>query len=38
MELIAQHYSIIYYYNNLFYPRDTKDQIKYSRKKSKKNI
>ena len=26
-----------YYYNNLFFPRDTKDQIKYCRKKSKKN-
>ena len=28
---------IYYYYNNLFFPRDTKDQIKYCRKKSKKN-
>ena len=26
-----------YYYNNLFFPRDTKDQIKYCKKKSKKN-
>ena len=26
-----------YYYNNLFFPRDTKVQIKYCRKKSKKN-
>ena len=27
---------IFYYYNNSFYPRDTKDQIKYSKKKIKK--
>ena len=27
---------IFYSYNNLFYPRDTKDQIKYSKKNSKK--
>ena len=27
-----------YYYNNLFFPRDTRDQIKYCRKKSKKNF
>ena len=27
---------IFYYYNNLFYPRDTKDQIKYSKGKLKK--
>ena len=27
---------IFYYYNNLFYPRDTKDQIKYSKRKLKK--
>ena len=27
---------IFFYYNNLFYPRDTKDQIKYSRGKLKK--
>ncbi|MDA9615937.1 C40 family peptidase [Candidatus Pelagibacter sp.] len=26
-----------YYYNNLFFPRDTKDQIKYCKNKSKKN-
>ena len=26
---------IYYYYNNLFFPRDTKDQIKYCKKKSK---
>ena len=29
---------LYYYYNNLFYPRDTKDQIKYSKKKSKKKV
>ena len=28
---------IYYYYNNLFFPRDTKDQIKYCKKKSKIN-
>ena len=28
---------LIYYYNNKFYPRDTKDQIKYSIKNSKNN-
>ena len=27
---------IFYYYNNSFYPRDTKDQIKYTKKNSKK--
>jgi gamma-D-glutamyl-L-lysine dipeptidyl-peptidase len=27
---------LYYYYNNSFYPRDTKDQIKYSKKKIKK--
>ena len=27
---------IFFYYNNLFYPRDTKDQIKYTKKNSKK--
>ena len=27
---------LIYYYNNKFYPRDTKDQIEYSKKKNKK--
>ena len=27
---------IFFYYNNLFYPRDTKDQIKYSKKKISK--
>ena len=27
---------LYYYYNNSFYPRDTKDQIKYSKKKLKK--
>jgi len=27
---------IFYHYNNLFYPRDTKDQIKYSKGKLKK--
>ena len=38
MALIAQHlFQMYYYYNNLFFPRDTKDQIKYCRKKSKKN-
>ena len=26
---------LFFYYNNKFYPRDTKDQIKYSTKKSK---
>ena len=29
---------LIYYYNNKFYPRDTKDQIKYSIKNSKRRI
>ena len=29
---------LIFYYNNKFYPRDTKDQIKYSKKNKKKNI
>ena len=29
---------IFFYYNNLFYPRDTKDQIKYSKKKNIKKI
>jgi len=29
---------LFYYYNNKFYPRDTKDQIKYSKKNKKKNI
>ena len=29
---------LYYYYNNSFYPRDTKDQIKYSKKKSKKRV
>ena len=29
---------LIFYYNNKFYPRDTKDQIKYSKKSIKKNI
>ena len=29
---------LIFYYNNKFYPRDTKDQIKYSKKILKKNI
>ena len=29
---------LFFYYNNKFYPRDTKDQIKYSRKKFKKKI
>jgi len=28
---------LFFYYNKKFYPRDTKDQIKYSKKKSKKN-
>ena len=28
---------IYFYYNRIFFPRDTKDQIKYCRKKSKKN-
>ena len=27
---------LLYYYNNKFYPRDTKDQIKYSVKNTKK--
>ena len=27
---------IFFYYNNLFYPRDTKDQIKYTKENSKK--
>ena len=29
---------LLYYYNNKFYPRDTKDQIKYSIKNSKKKF
>ena len=29
---------IFYYYNNSFYPRDTKDQIKYTKKNSKKRL
>jgi len=29
---------LYYYYNNSFYPRDTKDQIKYSKKNSKRKI
>jgi gamma-D-glutamyl-L-lysine dipeptidyl-peptidase len=29
---------LIFYYNNKFYPRDTKDQIQYSKKNIKKNI
>ena len=29
---------IYYYYNNSFYPRDTKDQIKYSKKNTKQKI
>ena len=29
---------LLYYYNNKFYPRDTKDQIKYSIKKTKRRI
>jgi hypothetical protein len=29
---------LIFYYNNKFYPRDTKDQIKYSIKKTKRRI
>ena len=29
---------IFFYYNNLFYPRDTKDQIKYSKKKISKKF
>ena len=28
---------LLFYYNNKFYPRDTKDQIKYSKKNKKKN-
>ena len=29
---------LLYYYNNKFYPRDTKDQIKYSKKNAKGRI
>ena len=29
---------IFFYYNNLFYPRDTKDQIKFAKKNSKKKF
>ena len=29
---------LFYYYNNSFYPRDTKDQIKYSRKLLKRKV
>ena len=29
---------LVFYYNNRFYPRDTKDQIKYSKKNTRKNI
>ena len=29
---------LIFYYNNKFYPRDTKDQIRYSKKNIRKNL
>ena len=29
---------LFYYYNNSFYPRDTKDQIKYSKKNIKRKV
>ncbi|MDB9746453.1 C40 family peptidase [Candidatus Pelagibacter sp.] len=29
---------LYYYYNNSFYPRDTKDQMKYSKKKTEKEV
>ena len=29
---------LFYYYNDIFYPRDTKDQIKYSRKRFKRKV
>ena len=29
---------IFFYYNNLFYPRDTKDQIKYTKENLKKKL
>ena len=29
---------LFYYYNNSFYPRDTKDQIKYSKKQLKRKV
>jgi cell wall-associated NlpC family hydrolase len=29
---------LLYYYNNKFYPRDTKDQMKYSTKKTKNRM
>ena len=29
---------LFYYYNDIFYPRDTKDQIKYSRRKLKRKV
>ena len=29
---------LYYYYNNSFYPRDTKDQIRYSKKKTQKGV
>ena len=29
---------LLYYYNNSFYPRDTKDQIKYSKKQLKRKV
>ena len=36
--MIVQLLQIFFYYNNLFYPRDTKDQIKYSVKKIPKKF
>ncbi|MDB2486130.1 C40 family peptidase, partial [Candidatus Pelagibacter bacterium] len=29
---------LFFYYNNKFYPRDTKDQIKYSKKKNESKV
>ena len=29
---------LFFYYNNKFYPRDTKDQIKYSKKNKRKSF
>ena len=32
------YYNFFFYYNNSYYPRDTKDQIRYSNKNSKKKL
>ena len=37
-QLQVLHHRLFFYYHNLFYPRDTKDQIKYSIKKIPKKF